>query len=244
MAGGSIPGFQESLRTLFGSFQAPENQQKNRAELPEKMKQALLFIADNSESNIYRVKERCMMGYSTAHNSIKALENEGFIRLTGARKNEKGVMAKYYGLTLKGLYQSIYVKSPWHEKVALAEKRKELVHENFLTWMRFIEALNNPEVEKDINNQFSNLATTSFLFESPFSSRQYYSELDDSIFDLTVMTTLIVNPLFLDRFLAVISNFPSIRTKIHKLITEQTVAYQDDLKKLETIQKGLEGIKP
>jgi predicted transcriptional regulator len=240
--GDSIRSLQESMRTLYGNGQASENHRKNRTDLPEKMQQALLFVADYGESNIYRVKGSCNMGYSTAHNSMKTLENEGFIRLTAVRKNEKGVMAKYYGLTLKGLYHSIYAKSPWHEKVVLAEKRKELAHENFLTWMKFIEALNNPEIEKDINKQFSNAATTSFLFEHPFGARQYYSELDDSIFDLTVMTTLIVNPHFLDRFLAVISNFLSIKTKIHKLITEQMVAYQDDLKKLETIQNGLEGI--
>ncbi len=243
MTGDSISKLQGSMRTLFGSFQVLDNQKKSRTELPEKMKQALLFIADHAESNIYQVKEKCMMGYSTAHNSIKALENEGFIRLIAERKNEKGVMAKYYGLALKGFYQSIYVKSPWHEKVVLAEKRKELVHENFLTWMKFIEALNDSEVERDINNRFSDAAATSFLFDSPLGFRHYCSELDDSIFDLTVMTTLIVTPLFLDKFLAVINNFPSINTKIQKLITEQIVAYQDDLKKLERIQKGLEGIK-
>jgi hypothetical protein len=240
MIGDSMRNIENKFR-LFSKngLRIPSKQPKNRAQLPDKMRQALVFIAENKRANIYQVKENCAMGYSTAHSSIKTLETEGSIRLLSEEKNSKGVMAKIYGITLKGLYQAIYVKSSWEEKVALIEKRKDLVHENFITWMKFIGAFNISEIENEINNRIADEANVSFLFEIPFYNH-YYPDLDDALFDLTILTKLIVEPGFLDVFLVKISNFPSIRTKIEKQILLYLEHYQNDLRKLEVIRGALE----
>lgn len=79
------------------------------AELPDRKKKVLLFFAEKGEANSYKVSEDCKMQYSTTHSSVKALEKEGFVRLKSEKINEKGVTAKVYTLTLKGLCKAFTV---------------------------------------------------------------------------------------------------------------------------------------
>jgi hypothetical protein len=71
--------------------------------LSEKQIQVLKFLAENGPKNAYQVKHNTDMPYSTVHNAVKDMLRQQFILLHAETKNIKGVSAKDYRLTLKGL---------------------------------------------------------------------------------------------------------------------------------------------
>ena len=215
-------------------------------ELSAMKEKVLLRFAECGELNIYQISKDCKIGYSTAHSSIKVLEKDGFVRLRSARKNEKGVIAKSYDLTAKGVYQAIFAKSSWSEKIKIAEKRKNLLGQNFLDWMKFIQELNNGDVEKQVITQIgycvSDNSTPSLLelrYSSPY---RYFDSVDDSLFDLTILTKMITEKDIRENILNVIEKYPSIKNKLQKLIEEQIQWDKDDLKKLEMIKAEFENV--
>jgi predicted transcriptional regulator len=220
----------------------PYNHTQN--ELPAMKEKVLLCFAENGEMNIYQISQLCEIGYSTAHSSIKALERKRLVRLKSASKNEKGVIAKSYDLTAKGIYQAIVAKSSWNEKTAIAEKRKKLLGQNFLDWLKFIQDLNDKGIEKQVNTQIGYCIgdySTPSLLELRYSSPYRYDDsVDDSLFDLTILTKIITQNNVLGNILNVIEKYPSIKKKLQKLIEEQIQWDKDDLKKLEMIKAEFE----
>jgi len=71
--------------------------------LPLRQIQVLKFIAENGPASAYQIMLRIKMPYATSQKSVKDLERQQFILLHEERKNEKGMNAKIYRLTLKGL---------------------------------------------------------------------------------------------------------------------------------------------
>ena len=214
-----------------------------KTELSEMKEKVLFCFAENGEMNIYKVGKRCGIGYSTAHSSIKALEKEGLVRLTSARKNEKGVIAKSYDLTVKGVYQAIVAKSSWNEKVAIAEKRKQLLRQNFLDWMKFIQDLNNADIEKEVNTQIGysiRSCSAPTLLELRYRQPYIDDSIDDILFDLTILSRMTIQENVLSNVLNVIEKHPSIKNKLQKQIEEQIRSYEDDLKKLAIIKAKFE----
>jgi predicted transcriptional regulator len=213
-------------------------------ELPAMKEKALLRFAECGELNIYQISKDCKMGYSTAHSSIKALEKDGLLRLKSASKNEKGVIAKSYDLTAKGVYQAIVAKSSWSEKIKIAERRKKLLGQNFLDWMKFIQDLNSADIEKQVIAQIGYCVSDSLtpsLLELRYSSpHRYFDSVDDSLFDLTILTEMITQKDIRENILNVSEKYPSIKNKLQKLIEEQIQWDKDDLEKLEMIKAEFE----
>jgi hypothetical protein len=198
----------------------------------------LLLIAENGETNIYQVGEQCQIGYSTAHSSIKALEKQGLIKLRSAHKNAKGVIAKSYGVTTKGIYQSIYAKSIWLEKVTLAEKNKSLVGNSFLEWMKFIQLLNNSEIEHEVNTQigyYANDNSNPSLLELQAGNTFLMNEFSDALFDLIILTAMITNNVVLSDILKIIEKYTTIKNKLKRQIKIYEHGLKSDIKRLETI---------
>jgi len=213
-------------------------------ELPVMKERVLLSFAENGEMNIYQISKLCEMGYSTAHSSIKALEKDDLVQLVSTKENEKGVIAKSYDLTVKGVYQAITAKSPWREKIAVAEKRKELLGQNFLDWMKFIRALDDAEIEENVNTQIgysiTGYSAPTFLQLRYSSPHIYDDSIDDVLFDVTILTRMTTQKDVLGKVLNAVENYPAIKNKLQKLVEEQIRWEKDDLNKLETIKAELE----
>ena len=222
--------------------QKPSN--NTQIALPVKKERVLLCFAENGEMNTYQISKLCEIGYSTAHSSIKALEKDDLVQLASIKTNEKGVIAKSYDLTVKGVYQAITTKSPWREKIAIAEKRKELLGQNFLDWMKFIQALNDAEIEENVNTQLgysiTGYSAPTFLQLRYNSPHIYDYSIDDILFDVTILTRMTTQKDVLDKVLTSVENYPAIKNKLQKLIEEQIQWEKEDLNKLETIKAELE----
>ena len=141
---------------MYDSIKRKQKLSSNtQTELPVMKKKVLLCFAENDEMNIYKVAKLCGIGYSTAHSSIKSLEKEGFVQLKSEKINEKGVTAKEYGLTTKGVHRCLCAKLSWHEKVVIVEKQQSLLKPNVLEGMKFIEALNDSHIEELVSSNIS-----------------------------------------------------------------------------------------
>jgi len=210
-----------------------ERYSKALPELPDRKKKVLLFFAEKGEANIYKVSEDCDMRYSTAHSSVKALEKEGFVRLKSEEINEKGVTAKVYGLTTKGLHRSIYAMSTWHEKIVIAEKWQSLLNPNVLEWMKFIEVLKDPNVEKMVSDQIG-----SFL--SCCNDAGFFIDVvDESFFD-AVLATMIDFDETNSKVMRKIGSYPRIKERLLKLLEEDIAWRQEDVKRYSMIKAGFE----
>lgn len=214
----------------------PKIHSNTQPELAEMKEKVLLYIAENGETNIYRIGEHCKIGYSTAHGSIKALEQQGLVQLMSARKNEKGVIAKSYGLTAKGLYYAIYKQSPWHEKIRVAEKSKDLLKPNVLEWLNFIETINDAHIEEAINNQIS--ATLSY------SDPLYFIDvIDDFFFATIIIPEMIIYHESYCKIMKIIQCYPRIKSILLKDLEEQIAWAKEDLRKQSIMQEEFEKLK-
>jgi len=84
--------------------------------------EVLLYIVERGPTNTYRISEGLGIRYSTAHNAVKALEKQGFIRLELEEETEKGVTAKIYTPTLGGLCAALTLGNLWSRVDDVAEK--------------------------------------------------------------------------------------------------------------------------
>jgi predicted transcriptional regulator len=227
----------------YDSIKRKQKLRSNTLDLPAIKQKVLLYIAENGETNIYQIGEQCQIGYSTAHSSIKALEKQGLVQLRSERKNEKGVIAKSYVLTINGLYQSIYAKHYWHEKILIAEKRKDLVGKSFLEWMKLIQSLNNSEIEHEANTQIGYYANENLkpsLLELQASNIFLMDDFSDTLFDLIILTAMITNNNVLCDVLKIIESYPSIKSKLKRQNQIYMEGLKRDMKRLEIIKASFE----
>ena len=85
--------------------------------------EVLKFLAVEGPLNVYQIKQRLRLpSYSTAHGAVKALEEEGLLKVMALEKTVKGVTAKVYGLTFLGLALAMMCEDVWEnlEKVVKA----------------------------------------------------------------------------------------------------------------------------
>jgi predicted transcriptional regulator len=76
-------------------------------DLTAKQAQALKFLAEFGPANAYQIERGANMAYSTVQQVIKGALRWQFILLLSETKNAKGVNAKAYRLTLKGLLAAV-----------------------------------------------------------------------------------------------------------------------------------------
>lgn len=65
------------------------------------------FLAENGPANAYQIENNANMPYSTVQKALKDMQRKQFIILFAETKNEKGVNAKAYRPTLKGLLAAL-----------------------------------------------------------------------------------------------------------------------------------------
>ena len=76
----------------------------NIPSLPPRRTEVLKFLAGEGPLNVYQIQQKLgLPSYSTAHGAVKALENDGLLKMQALEQTEKGVTAKVYGLTFSGL---------------------------------------------------------------------------------------------------------------------------------------------
>ena len=200
-------------------------------ELPDKKKTVLLFFADKGKANAYEISEGCGLEYSTAHSSVKALEKEGALHLKSEKINEKGVTAKEYALTTKGVHRCLCAKLTWHEKVAIVEKWQSILNPNVLEWMKFIEAVNDSNVEEMVSSNIS-------LYLSGCNDIGYFIDvIDESSFDAVLATMIDLN--MYSKIMQIIGNFPRIKDRLLKLLEEDISWREEDLKRYRMIKAEL-----
>ena len=205
----------------------------NVPELPDKKKTVLLFFANKGEANAYEVSEACGLEYSTAHSSVKALEKEGALQLKSEKINEKGVTAKEYGLTTKGVHRCLCAKLTWHEKVVIVEKRQSLLKPNVLEWMKFIEALNDSNIEEMVSSNIG-----SFL--KVCKDMGYFIDvIDESSFDAVLATMIDFDETYA-KVMRIIGSFPRLKERLLKVLGEDIVWREEDLNRYRRIKAEFE----
>jgi hypothetical protein len=208
-------------------------------QLADRMKKVLLFLAKNGEASPYKLQEKCKIGenenmrYSTAHRSIKALELEGLVRLKSETRNAKGAPTTTYALTTKGLHQAIYDLPSWQEKIVVAEKWQSLLNPNVIEWMKFIEALNDQKTEELVNTEIG-----SFLCCSD-DLGFFVDVIDDPFFDALLSTMVIFDESYY-RILDKLEFFPRIKDRLLKLLEQDIMQYEDDLRRYQKIKSELQ----
>lgn len=75
--------------------------------LTAKQAQVLKFLAESGPANAYQIEGGASMAYSTVQQVIKGALRWQFVLLFSETKNAKGVNAKAYRLTLKGLLAAV-----------------------------------------------------------------------------------------------------------------------------------------
>jgi hypothetical protein len=75
--------------------------------LTPKQAQVLKFLAESGPANAYQIERGANMAYSTVQQVIKTALHCQFVLLLSETKNVKGVNAKAYRLTLKGLLAAV-----------------------------------------------------------------------------------------------------------------------------------------
>jgi hypothetical protein len=79
------------------------NTKNDSINLTTRQAQVLKFLAEGGPANAYQIEKGTSMAYSTVQQIIKTALRLQFVILFSEAKNEKGVNAKAYRLTLKGL---------------------------------------------------------------------------------------------------------------------------------------------
>jgi hypothetical protein len=212
------------------------SKRKNSADikkLPEKKKAVLLFFTEKNEANAYEVAEALDLQYSTSHSSIQALKKDGLLLLNSTRKNEKGVMAKSYRLSSKGVYYSIYLKPTWREKIVVAEKWTDFIKPHFVDWLTFIGALSDPQIEKTINTQIGfSLSVDDVGF--------FLDVFDDFFFTLQMVPEMVIFPETRTKIIELAKSYPRIKNELLNGLKEQNKWAEEDLEKQIKIQQDLE----
>lgn len=205
-------------------------------ELPDKKKAVLLFFANNEAANAYRVSEACGFEYSTAHSSIKALSKEGFLQLADVKINEKGVTAKEYKITARGIHRCLCINTPWHDKVLIVKKWQRKLNPNVSEWMEFIEALNDPRTEEMFSSNVS-------IFLSGSMDLGYFLDvIDESSFDALLVVSVDF-PSTHEKVMSVIGRFPRIRERLLKLIEEDNKWRKEDFEQHTNLLSELKALK-
>ena len=204
-------------------------------ELPDRKKTVLLFFAGKDEANSYEVSQGCEFMYSTAHSSVKALEKEGAIQLRSQKINEKGVIAKGYALTTKGVHRCLCAKLTWHEKVVIVDKWQRLLKPNVSEWMKFIEALNDPSIEEMVSSNIGGFLKVST--DMGF----FIDVIDESSFDAILVTMIDSNETY-TKVMSVIGRFPRLKERLLKLFEEEIAWREEDLNKHRRIKAEFEKI--
>jgi len=125
-----------------------------------KLRKTLLFFGINGPSNIYRFSKRKKLAYSAAHSLMKRLERLGFVEVVSVIKNEKGAVAKLYGLSLKGfIWTTRYCRSQ-EEVNKVVQIWRELDKSGLLEKWNYL-------IEKVGDASALVLVTTSIRDESP-----------------------------------------------------------------------------
>lgn len=121
---------EELLRTKLRSFLTGKQRQTMGRFFPvesERRTQVLLILAERGPLNPFQIAKELNIRYSVAHSTCGALGHAGFIKLHEKRLNEKGVIAKVYGLTLIGLSYVLVSRSTWtNNEDEIVEKWKNL----------------------------------------------------------------------------------------------------------------------
>jgi len=82
--------------------------------LSARRNEVLQFLAREGPLNIYQIQQKLgLTSYSTAHGSVKALEEGGLLVMQSLEQTEKGVTAKVYGLTFVGLAFAMTCEDIW-----------------------------------------------------------------------------------------------------------------------------------
>jgi hypothetical protein len=93
---------------LFGSGIMTSCDTKNDSiNLTAKQAQVLKFLAESGPANAYQIERGANMAYSTVQQVVKGALRWQFVLLFSETKNVKGVNAKAYRLTLKGLLAAV-----------------------------------------------------------------------------------------------------------------------------------------
>jgi len=101
-------------------------QAENKEKIPGlsmRKAEVLKFLALEGPLNVYQIKQKLRLpSYSTAHGAVKALEEDGLLKMQALEKTSKGVTAKVYGLTFSGLALAMMCEDVWKnlEKVVKA----------------------------------------------------------------------------------------------------------------------------
>jgi predicted transcriptional regulator len=218
----------------YGSFKKMKRRNiYSIPELPDKKKTVLLFFADKGEANTYEVSEACNLEYSTAHSSVKALEKESSLRLKSEKLNEKGVTAKTYEITTKGVHRCLCAKLPWHEKVIIVEKRQSLLMPTVLEWMKLIEALDDSNIEEMVSSNISG-----FLKVSE-DMGHFLDVIDESSFDAVLVTMIDFDGTYA-KVMRVIGSFPRLKERLLKLLEQDISWREEDLQRYRRIKAELE----
>lgn len=205
------------------------------SELPDRKKTVLLFFADKDQANAYEVSESCGLEYSTAHSSVKALEKEGALQLKSQEINEKGVIAKAYALTTKGVHRCLCAKLTWHEKVVIVDKWQRLLNPNVSEWMKFIEALNDSNIEEMVSSNIGGFLKVS-------TDMGYFIDvIDESSFDAILVTMIDFDGTYA-KVMRVIGSFPRLKERLLKLLEEEIALREEDLNRHRKIKAEFEKI--
>jgi hypothetical protein len=211
--------------------QIVRNKDNNIPQLAPKKKIILHYIAQNGKSNIYSISEDCEITYSTAHVSIQSLQKEGFVRLESRTKNVKKALTTIYGLTAKGVYQTIFDLPTWKEKIIIVEKWQHLLNPHVLEWMKFIGDLNDKKTEEQVNSQIGYDLT--FKPTGSFIGLAFdfgpIDIIDETFFEATV-STMMIFPNSAAKILSIIGNYPRIKKILLVLLNEDIKFREDDLK--------------
>jgi DNA-binding PadR family transcriptional regulator len=204
-------------------------------ELPDKKKMVLLFFADRGEANAYEVSEACRLEYSTAYSSVKALEKEASLTLKSEKLNEKRVIAKTYEITTKGVHRCLCAKLPWHEKVVIVEKRQSLLKPNVLEWMKFIEVLDDSNIEEMVSSNISGFLKVS-------EDMGYFLDvIDESSFDAVLVTMIDFDGTYA-KVMRIIDSFPRLKARLLRLLRDDIAWREKDLDRYRQIKAELEKI--
>ena len=126
--------------------------------------------------------------------------------------------------------------STWHERILVAEKHQDLLKPNVLEWMKFIETLNDPNIEEIVNQQIGSF----FSWDDP----DFFIEaIDDFFFDTLIMTEMISSRETFGKIMREICNHPHIKEKLLKNLEEYIEWCEEDLEKHRVMKAEFEKLK-
>ncbi len=221
--------------------QTVRNKDNNVPQLAPKKKEILHYIAQTGNSNIYSISEECEITYSTTHVSIQSLQTEGFIRLKSRTKNVKRALTTIYGLTAKGIYQTIFDLPTWKEKIVIVEKWQHLLNPHVLEWMKFIGDLNDKKTEEQVNSQIGYNLT--FKPTGSFMGLAFdfgpIDIIDETFFEATI-SAMMIFPHSAATILSIVGNYPRIKKILLALLNEDIKFREDDLENYRQLKSRIE----